>query len=100
MVEKILTEEQLAKKVEHCAKCLEIKFGGKDGRKHLVICGDTACVSSKSDEIYKRICEIIAERHLEDKVTINKVGCTRSATLLTSMPASLGWAYAGSTASG
>ena len=75
MVEKILTEEQLAKKVEHCAKCLEIKFGGKDGRKHLVICGDTACVSSKSDEIYKRICEIIAERHLEDKVTINKVGC-------------------------
>ena len=61
-MEKILTEEQLAKKVEHCAKCLEIKFGGKDGRKHMVICGDTACVSSKSDEIYKRICEIIKER--------------------------------------
>ena len=74
-MEKILTEEQLAKKVEHCAKCLEIKFGGKDGRKHMVICGDTACVSSKSDEIYKRISEIIKERKLEDKCTINKVGC-------------------------
>ena len=74
-MEKILTEEQLAKKVEHCAKCLEIKFAGKDGRKHMVICGDTACVSSKSDEIYKRICEIIKERKLEDKCTINKVGC-------------------------
>ena len=74
-MEKILTEEQLAKKIEHCAKCLEVKFKGTDGRKHMVICGDTACVSSRSDEIYKRILKIIEEQHLEDKVTINKVGC-------------------------
>ena len=74
-MEKILNEEQLRAKVEHCSKCLDIKFNGKDGKKHLVICGDTACVSSRSDEIYKKILEIIKEQKLEDKVTINKVGC-------------------------
>ena len=44
-MEKILSEEQLSKKIEHCSSCLEKKFSGKDGKKHLVVCGGTGCLS-------------------------------------------------------
>ena len=74
-MEKILTKEQLHEKVEHCSKCLDAKFNGKDGKKHLVICGGTGCISSHSNEILHRLEELIKEKHLEDKATVNQVGC-------------------------
>ena len=74
-MEKILTKEQLHAKVEHCSKCLDTKFNGKDGKKHLVICGGTGCISSRSNEILHRLEELIKEKHLEDKATVNQVGC-------------------------
>ena len=74
-MEKIKSEAQLAEKIEHCGKCLDAKFNGKDGKKHLVICGGTGCISSHSDEILAKLEALIKEKHLEDKATVNKVGC-------------------------
>ena len=72
---KIKSEKELAEKIEHCGSCLEAKFNGKDGKKHLVVCGGTGCISSHSDEILKRLEELIKEKGLEDKATVNRVGC-------------------------
>ena len=74
-MEKVQTLEQLHKKVEHCSKCLDEKFNGKDGKKHLVICGGTGCISSHSNDILHKLEELIKEKHLEDKATVNQVGC-------------------------
>ena len=74
-MEKILNEETLLKKSEHCAKCLDEKFNGKDGKKHLVVCGGTGCISSHSLDILGTLERLVKEKHLEDKVTVNRVGC-------------------------
>jgi len=74
-MEKITSEKQLQEKISHCSTCLEKKFSGKDGKKHLVVCGGTGCISSHSDEILKRLEELIKEKGLEDKATVNRVGC-------------------------
>ncbi len=72
---KIKTEKELVEKINHCNACLQAKFSGKDGKKHLLVCGDTGCVSSRSDEIIKNFEELIKEKKLEGKVEVNKVGC-------------------------
>ena len=74
-MEKILTEKQLVEKMASCASCLEKKFKGTDGKKHLLVCGDTGCLSSHSGEIIAKLEQLIKEKHLEDKVTVNQVGC-------------------------
>ena len=78
-MEKITTEKQLVEKIEHCGSCLKDKFAGKDGKKHLVVCGGTGCISSHSDEILERLETLIKERHLEDIVTVNRVVASASA---------------------
>ena len=74
-MEKIKTEAELKAKIEHCSSCLDQKFNGKDGKKHIVICGGTGCISSHSDEILAKFEELIKERNLEDIASVNKVGC-------------------------
>ena len=74
-MEKITSEKQLAAKIESCSSCLEKKFKGEDGKKHLVVCGGTGCLSSESGEILERLEALIKEKHLEDKCTVNRVGC-------------------------
>ena len=41
----------------------------------MVLCGGTGCLSSRSDEITAELRKLVAEKGLEDKVTINQVGC-------------------------
>ena len=73
--EAIRTLEELGSAQCSCAKKLEDKFSGKDGKRHIVICGGTGCMSSNSKEIMHRFEELIAEKGLQDKVTVNLVGC-------------------------
>ena len=73
--EAIRTLEELGSAQCACAKKLEDKFAGKDGKRHIVICGGTGCMSSNSQEILHRFLDLIAEKGLEDKVTANIVGC-------------------------
>ena len=74
-MEQIKTEKQLAEKISSCSSCLEKKFKGEDGKKHLVVCGGTGCLSSNSGEILEKLEALIKEKHLEDKCTVNRVGC-------------------------
>lgn len=75
MAEKIKTELQLKNKIESCESCLKQKFSGKDGKRHIVVCGGTGCISSDSAVIISTLETLIKEKGLEDKVTVNKVGC-------------------------
>ena len=67
--------EELNQMSAKCASCLNAKFTGDDGKRHIVLCGGTGCLSSRSDEITAKLNELIAEKGLQDKVTINQVGC-------------------------
>ena len=67
--------EEFEKKSTGCTKCLEDKFSGKDGKRHIVLCGGTGCLSSNSAEILKKFEEVVKEKGLDDKVTVNQVGC-------------------------
>ena len=67
--------EELENKQSACTKCLEDKFSGKDGKRHVVFCGGTGCLSSDSAAIREKFAELIEEKGLSDKVTVNQVGC-------------------------
>src|SRR5574344_1250201 len=75
MAELIKSEALLDKKITKCVDCLDKKFSGKDGKRHVVVCGGTGCLSSDSQEILEKIQEEIKEKGLSDKVDANVVGC-------------------------
>ena len=72
---KIKNLAELTKKISNCEDCLKNKFSGKDNKRHIVVCGGTGCLSSDSQLIIDRFNQIIKEKHLEDKVSVNVVGC-------------------------
>ena len=67
--------DQLLEKQNTCTKCLDDKFSGKDGKRHVVLCGGTGCLSSHSAEIREKFVEEIKKAGIDDKVTVNQVGC-------------------------
>ncbi|MBQ6979322.1 MAG: NAD(P)H-dependent oxidoreductase subunit E, partial [Clostridia bacterium] len=67
--------EELEKVSCECSKCLAAKFSGEDKKRHIVLCGGTGCLSSNSAEILAEFQKQIKEKHLEDKVSVNQVGC-------------------------
>ena len=75
MTDKIKSFEELSQLSEKCTACLNAKFNGEDGKRHIVLCGGTGCLSSHSAEILEKFEEVIKKEGLEDKVTVNKVGC-------------------------
>lgn len=72
---KIRNIEELNSATERCSKCMDAKFTGSDGRRHIVLCGGTGCLSSHSAEIKAEFERLIAEKNLGDKITVNQVGC-------------------------
>ncbi len=74
-MEKITTEQRLEQLQAEQQKRLGAKFTGKDGKKHLVVCGGTGCLSSHSGEILEELEKLIKEKGIEDKAEVNKVGC-------------------------
>ena len=74
-MEKITNEKQLVERIEHCGACLEKKFHCAEGKKAIVVCGGTGCLSSDSAAILEKLHELIKAKGLEDKVTANIVGC-------------------------
>ncbi len=71
----IKTFEELESKQVACSKCLDGKFAGENGKRAIVLCGGTGCLSSNSAEIRERFEKLVAEKGLSDKVTVNQVGC-------------------------
>jgi len=58
-----------------CTKCLEDKLAGADDKRHIVLCGGTGCLSNNSAEIRERFVEVLEEKGVSDKATVNQVGC-------------------------
>ena len=71
----IKTLKELEKKIQTCEECITKKFNGEDGKRHIVVCGGTGCLSSDSQQIIDNFNKIIKEKKLEDKATCNVVGC-------------------------
>ncbi len=67
--------EQLVEKTGACTKCFDEKLTGADGKRHIVLCGGTGCLSSHSLEIKEKFEELLKAKGLEDKATVNIVGC-------------------------
>ena len=67
--------EQFEARTQECTKCLGDKINGQDGKRHIVLCGGTGCLSNHSKEILEKFEELIEEKNLGDKVTANQVGC-------------------------
>ena len=65
----IRTVEELNAKKAVCTANLETKINGTDGRRHIVLCGGTGCLSSHSDEIKARFEEVLKE--LNDPAVVN-----------------------------
>ena len=71
----IQSVESLNERSAACTKCLEDKISGQDGKRHIVLCGGTGCLSNNSAEIRKRFEEVLEKKGLTDRVTVNQVGC-------------------------
>ena len=71
----IKTVEQLNEKIAACSQCLGDKISGKDGKRHIVLCGGTGCLSNHSQEIREKFVKVLEEKGLSEKVTVNQVGC-------------------------
>ena len=67
--------EQFEAKCAECSAKLAAKFDGSNGMRAVVLCGGTGCLSSNSAEIRAKIENLIVEKGLTDKVTVNMVGC-------------------------
>ena len=74
-MEKIRNFEDLARANAENAAKLTAKYDGTGGKKAIMLCGGTACVASNVRGIEAKFRELIAEKHLEDKVSVNMVGC-------------------------
>ena len=71
----VKTTQQLDNIIGGCAEALNNKLSGADGKRAVLLCGGTGCLSSHSDEIKAKFEELIQQKGLADKVTVNLVGC-------------------------
>ena len=71
----IRTPAELNERAAACTACLNGKFTGEDGKRAVVLCGGTGCLSSNSAEIREKFTAIIKEKGLDGRVSVNQVGC-------------------------
>ena len=71
----IRSAEELNARAAACTACLNGKFEGAEGKRAVVLCGGTGCLSSNSAEIREKFSAIIEEKGLSDRITVNQVGC-------------------------
>ena len=66
---------ELNAKVCACTEALTAKLDGSNGKRAILLCGGTGCLSSNSMDIKGKFDELVAANHMEDKVSVNIVGC-------------------------
>ena len=66
---------ELDSKICSCTDCLNAKLDGSNGKRAILLCGGTGCLSSNSMEIKEKFEQLVAEHNMGDKVTVNIVGC-------------------------
>lgn len=67
--------EELSSIHQEYSARLAAKFTGTNGKRAIVVCGGTGCLSSNSAEIISRFEALIKKHKVGDRVSINKVGC-------------------------
>ena len=67
--------DELNSKISVCSDNLDAKFSGTNGKRAIVLCGGTGCLSSNSAEIKSKFEELISNNNMEDDVTVNIAGC-------------------------
>ncbi len=71
----IESKQSLTDIVNDCSKDFEQKISGENGKRAVVLCGGTGCLSSNSKDIREKFEKLVKEKGLSDKVTVNQVGC-------------------------
>ena len=66
---------ELEAKVCSCTEALTAKLDGSNGKRAILLCGGTGCLSSNSMEIKAKFEQLIEANNLQDKVSVNIVGC-------------------------
>ncbi len=69
------TFAELDAKICSCTEALENKINGADGKRAILLCGGTGCLSSDSMAIKEKFEKLIKSNNIQDKVTVNIVGC-------------------------
>ena len=69
------TFAELDAKICSCTDCLSAKLDGSNGKRAILLCGGTGCLSSNSMDIKAKFEKLIAQNNMGDKVTCNIVGC-------------------------
>ena len=74
-MDRITSPESLQKEIDSCTKAFDAKIKGTNGKRAVVVCGGTGCIANASVDIQKALEDEIKAHGLEDKVTVNHVGC-------------------------
>ncbi len=69
------TFDELSAKICSCEEVLSQKIDGSNGKRAILLCGGTGCISSNSLGIKDKFQQLIDEKNMGDKVTVNIVGC-------------------------
>ena len=69
------TFAELDAKICSCTNALTAKLEGTNGKRAILLCGGTGCLSSNSMDIKEKFVELVSANDLGDKVTVNTVGC-------------------------
>ena len=71
----INSEKDLEKKIQNCAKALDDKFTGANGKTAILVCSGTGCLATGAKDILETFQDEIKAMGLEGKVEASKVGC-------------------------
>lgn len=74
-MEKISSPETLQREIVAQTQSLEAKFDGSNGKRAICVCAGTGCLANNSKAIIDELHRQIEEKGLQDKVTVNHVGC-------------------------
>ncbi|MBE6927935.1 MAG: NADH-quinone oxidoreductase subunit NuoF [Ruminococcaceae bacterium] len=69
------TFAELDAKICACTEALTSKIDGSNGKRAILLCGGTGCLSSNSMNIKEKFDRLVAENRMEDRVSVNIVGC-------------------------
>jgi len=66
---------ELDAKICSCTDALTAKLDGTNGKRAILLCGGTGCLSSNAMDIKGKFDELVEKHGVGDKVTVNLVGC-------------------------
>lgn len=72
---KITSPECLQNCIDKYSAEFEAKIKGTNGKRAVVVCGGTGCLANASADIIEELKRLVKEKGLEDKVSVNHVGC-------------------------